>query len=93
MKADITMQEMVRVRVDDREVEAPAGQTIAGLLISLGYRSFNRSKVSASRRGLFCGQGVCFECEVTLAGGERVRACVTPVEQGMDIRTDQREEA
>ncbi|MGQ9517038.1 MAG: (2Fe-2S)-binding protein [Anaerolineae bacterium] len=75
----------VRVRVDGQEVEAPAGQTIAALLLSLGYRSFNLSKVSHSPRGLFCGQGVCFECEVTLGGGERVRACVTQIEAGMEI--------
>lgn len=85
------VRDTVQVVVDGREVEAPAGQTIAALLFSLGYRSFSRSKVSGSRRGLFCGQGICFECEVTLGDGERVRACVTPLEPGMVIRTDQGE--
>lgn len=78
----------VRVRVDGQEIEAPAGQTIAAMLLSLGYRSFNLSKVSRRPRGLFCGQGICFECEVTLGNGERVRACVTQIEAGMEIHTD-----
>jgi len=93
MGGNVGITDTVRVVVDGREVEAPAGQTIAALLVSLGYRSFSRSKVSGSRRGLFCGQGVCFECEVTLGDGEKVRACVTPVVPGMVIRTDQAKEA
>ena len=33
--------------------------------------------------------GVCFECEVNVDGLE-VRACLTPVRAGMDVRTELR---
>jgi len=32
--------------------------------------------------------GACQDCWVQLADGERLRACATPVQPGMDLRTD-----
>lgn len=37
--------------------------------------------------GLYCGIGVCQQCLVHVEGRGVVRACVTPYEPGMVIRT------
>jgi NADH dehydrogenase/NADH:ubiquinone oxidoreductase subunit G len=34
--------------------------------------------------------GVCFDCLVTVDGVDNVRACLTPVEDGMVIATERR---
>jgi D-hydroxyproline dehydrogenase subunit gamma len=38
-------------------------------------------------RGLWCGIGVCFECVVVVDGVAGVRACMTRVRPGMEVRT------
>jgi NADH dehydrogenase/NADH:ubiquinone oxidoreductase subunit G len=35
---------------------------------------------------VFCGIGVCFDCLVTVDGSQ-IRACVTPVRDGMQVST------
>lgn len=37
-------------------------------------------------RGLFCGMGVCFECLVTVDGQSGQRACLIPVQPGMQVQ-------
>jgi aerobic-type carbon monoxide dehydrogenase small subunit (CoxS/CutS family) len=62
----------VTITVDGARVETVAG-------IPLGAVLHARSPL------LFCGMGVCFECLVTVDGRPGVRACVTPVRDGMDV--------
>jgi sarcosine oxidase subunit alpha len=39
-------------------------------------------------RAPLCGMGVCFECRVQVDGVAHVRACMTPVSDGMQVVTD-----
>ena len=76
---------MISVIVDGEPLQAPAGQSLAAVLLSAG-RVALRSSPSGRPRGLYCGIGVCQECRVR-ADGRVVRACVTPVHAGMTVTT------
>ena len=76
----------VTVEVDGEPVTTFAGESVATVLLALGRRTFRHTEHGAPR-GLFCGMGVCFDCLVTVDGVENVRACLTPVAEGMVIAT------
>jgi predicted molibdopterin-dependent oxidoreductase YjgC len=77
------------IRLDGESVTAFAGETVATVLLALGRRTFRHTGQNAPR-GLFCGMGVCFDCLVTVDGVENVRACLTPVAEGMVVATGSR---
>lgn len=78
----------VDVQVDGRQVEAFEGETIAAVLLANGIRRFRRTRQGNKPRGIYCGMGVCFDCLVTVDGVHNVRACVTPIKNGMRIDTE-----
>ena len=79
-------RQALAIEVDGETVPAFAGETVATVLLALGRRTFRHSEHGAPR-GLYCGMGVCFDCLVTVDGVDNVRACLTPVEEGMVIAT------
>jgi aerobic-type carbon monoxide dehydrogenase small subunit (CoxS/CutS family) len=74
------------ITVDGQPVQAFAGESVAAVLLALGRRTFRHTDHGAPR-GLYCGMGLCFDCLVTVDGVENVRACLTPVAEGMAITT------
>jgi sarcosine oxidase subunit alpha len=68
-------------------MDAYMGETIASVLLAAGIRTFRLSEKTGEPRGIFCGIGLCYECLVTVDGVHAVRACVTPVVNGMQIDT------
>lgn len=74
------------VTVDDAEVPAVAGQTVAGLLLALGKDSWRDTRRNGRPRGVFCGIGVCFDCLVVVNGIPDVRACQRTLAPGDVIR-------
>ena len=74
------------VEVDGEPIPAFAGESVATVLLAPGRRTFRHTDHGAPR-GLYCGMGVCFDCLVTVDGVENVRACMTPVADGMVIAT------
>jgi len=77
-------RQRLTVVVDGEPVAAFAGESVATVLLALGRRTFRHTK-HGTPRGLYCGIGVCFDCLVTVDGIENVRACMTPVVEGMVI--------
>jgi sarcosine oxidase, subunit alpha len=77
----------VQIQVDGKTIDAYQGETIAAALLSAGIRTFRLSQKHKQPRGLYCGMGVCYECQVTVNGVHGVRACLEPVEAGMEIFT------
>lgn len=67
-----------------REVVGRAGDSIAMALWAAGERDLRRSSKDGQPRGVWCNMGVCYECLVE-ADGETVRACTTPVRDGMRV--------
>jgi D-hydroxyproline dehydrogenase subunit gamma len=81
----------IRISLDGDPLTGTDGQTIAGLLLAAGYRSWRRAP-SGAPRGVFCGIGVCFDCLVTVNGVRDVRACRRRARDG-DVVTIQSREA
>src|SRR5262245_22195360 len=76
----------IAIRFDDRELSALPGETIAAALAAADIVAVRQAR-SGSPRGPFCGMGVCFDCLVTVDGRPNRRACLSKVEEGMDIRS------
>ncbi len=77
----------IHVTIDGQPVEAFAGETVAAVLLVSGLYIFHHTKDAHNPRSLFCGMGVCFNCLLTINGVPNIRACVTPVVDGMVIET------
>ncbi len=86
---EIQRGKTVQITVDGRPVEAFEGETIAAVLLALGIWAFRHSPKNKEERGIYCGMGICYECLVTVDGIHAVRACVTPVADGMQVDTCQ----
>ncbi|KIX12065.1 (2Fe-2S)-binding protein [Dethiosulfatarculus sandiegensis] len=65
------------------------GQSVAAALWANGIISLGTSKKKSRKRGCLCGMGVCYGCLVTINGQPRQRACMTQLEPGMEIITDE----
>ncbi len=76
----------VTVTVDGQPIAAHQGETIAAVLLAAGRRTFRHTVPGGHPRGIFCGIGLCFDCLVAV-DGVQVRACVTPVREGMQVST------
>jgi predicted molibdopterin-dependent oxidoreductase YjgC len=78
----------IRIDVDGAELEGRDGQTIAGVLIGAGRRSWRTA--AGDERGVFCGIGVCQDCLVTVNGLEGVRACQRTARDGDVVERESR---
>lgn len=83
---DTMETEQIHIRVNGRPVTVAAGTLLAVAIAQAGETSFRHS-VRNESRGPLCGMGVCNECRVTVNGQLHVRSCLTPCEEGMDVRT------
>ena len=72
---------------DGEPMTARDGQSVGAALLAAGVRSWRTTRIGGRPRGLFCGIGVCFDCLVTVNGEPNVRACLAPVAEGDDVRT------
>ncbi|MGZ4430169.1 MAG: 2Fe-2S iron-sulfur cluster-binding protein [Gaiellales bacterium] len=70
---------------EGQPVSGFAGDTVASALYAGGTRVFSRSFKYHRRRGLLCCAGQCPNCLVEVDGEPTVRACVTPIEDGMQV--------
>jgi D-hydroxyproline dehydrogenase subunit alpha len=77
----------LKVLVDGKPVEVPAGATVAAAVALAGVSAFRRS-VTGEPRGPACGMGICFECRVAIEGREQERSCQRPCREGMEVRTE-----
>ena len=76
---------MIELTVDGTPLRAPAGQSLAAVLLQAG-RTALRESPAGNPRGLYCGIGVCQECRVVV-DGVVVRSCITPAAAGMRVST------
>lgn len=64
-----------------------AGESIAAALKAAGIMVHRYTKKQHRPRGIFCAIGRCTDCVMVVNGKPNVRTCVTPLEAGMDVRT------
>lgn len=79
--------EPVSFTFDATPMTAEPGQTVGAALLAAGVRSWRRTRSGGRPRGLFCGIGACFDCLVDVNDDRAVRACLTVVHDGDEVRT------
>jgi predicted molibdopterin-dependent oxidoreductase YjgC len=85
-----TGRQQVAFTIDGNPAVALQGDTL--LVAILGTtRSLRTSEFGDGRRAGFCLMGACQDCWVWTAQGERLRACSTPIAEGMKIVTENTE--
>jgi len=77
----------VKIKVDGVEIEAFDGEPIAAALIAAGFKVFRKTRKRGEPRRIFCAMGRCTDCIMAVDNHTNVRTCITPVREGMDIKT------
>jgi predicted molibdopterin-dependent oxidoreductase YjgC len=83
---DLRNETHINIRIDQKEFSVPVGVSVAAAIIASGRKVFYYTDYGEAR-GLLCGMGVCYDCLVTIDGKQDQRACLTLVEDGMQIIT------
>jgi sarcosine oxidase subunit alpha len=78
---------IVRLHVDGRHIEAREGDSVAAALLAAGIVQARRTPVGNAPRGPYCMMGVCFDCLMEIDGVGSRQACLVPVREGMQVRT------
>ncbi len=78
---------IIRIEVDGRSIAAREGEPIAAALLASGIRVCRETEKKHEPRGVFCGIGQCTDCMMTVNGEPNVRTCITPVQDGMRVKT------
>jgi len=82
-------KDMVSIEVDGKAILGYEGEPIAAALIASGIKVLRKTRRIGEPRSLFCARGVCTDCVMTVNGTPNIRTCVTPVEKGMKIETQE----
>lgn len=77
----------VDILVDGDRLTAYEGETVAAALIASSRFAFRHTAKRGHPRGVYCGIGLCHECRTVINGVPNVRACMTLVEPGMSVQT------
>jgi sarcosine oxidase subunit alpha len=81
---DIPQKREVNFRWRGASIPAISGEMISSALIAQGVHCFGRHQKDGAAQGIFCANGQCSHCLV-IANGLPVKACITPIHEGMDI--------
>lgn len=81
--------ETVTIYFDGKPIEARKGEPIAAALMSAGVASFRTTPKRHEPRGIFCAIGRCTDCMMIVNGKPNTRTCITLVEDGMTVQTQQ----
>ena len=82
-------QELLRFTFNNELVEGRHGDTIASALHNLGIRKLSHSIKEKRARGFYCAIGNCASCNMIVNGKPNVRTCVTLLEEGMIVQTQE----
>jgi sarcosine oxidase subunit alpha len=63
------------------------GETIAAALLANGIRTLRYQEETGTPRGIYCNIGHCFECRLTVNNRTGMRACLTAIQEGMEIES------
>lgn len=79
----------IEIFVDNQPIMVREGEMIAAALIANGIFINRYTAHEHKPRGIYCAIGRCTDCIMTVNGVPNVRTCVTKVEAGMQITTQQ----
>lgn len=69
------------------ELSGYEGEPIAAALKSAGVMVHRYTAKGHKPRGIFCAIGRCTDCVMIVNGKPNIRTCVTPLQEGMQIKT------
>lgn len=75
----------VSFKFNDTVLTGLRNESLAAALLANNIRTLRVHEESGTPRGIYCNIGHCFECRVNVNGQQGVRACLTPVEEGMTV--------
>ncbi len=76
----------IRFHLDGEAVSALAGDTVLTAIL-MNARHLRISEFGPEARAGFCLMGACQDCWIWQENGPRLRACSTPLTEGMRLRT------
>lgn len=77
----------VKFSFDGKELEGYEGEPVAAALHAAGIRLLRHSPQKGRARGFFCAIGRCSSCMMEVDGRVNTMTCITPLEEGMVVRT------
>lgn len=83
---DMTKENLITFTMDGKVMEGYKDEPISAALKAAGLMVHRHTK-KGSPRGVFCAIGRCTDCVMIVNGKPNVRTCVTPLEEGMDVKT------
>ncbi|MFC7051044.1 (2Fe-2S)-binding protein [Emcibacter nanhaiensis] len=86
---DIDRSREITLTLNGAPVTAYRGETLATVIMLSGDPAC-RSDRDGQPRAPFCNMGVCYDCLVEIGPvgqARKVRACMTPVREGLEVRT------
>jgi len=78
---------IVKFSLDGKKLEGCEGEPIAAALKAMGVMVHRYTKKEHNPRGIFCAIGRCTDCVMIVNGKPNIRTCVTPLEEGMEVKT------
>ncbi len=72
---------------DGKKMEGCEGEPIAVALKANGVMIHRYTKKEHKPRGLFCAIGRCTDCVMVVNGRPNIRTCITGLEEGMVVQT------
>ncbi|MCR8644788.1 (2Fe-2S)-binding protein [Paenibacillus sp. N1-5-1-14] len=82
-------RQKINITFDGQLLQGYEEETIAAALLASGIRTLRYHEEKGTPRGIYCNIGHCFECRVTVNGKDGVRACITTISEGMEVRSGQ----
>jgi len=82
-------KEIIIFNYNGQQVHGQEGDTIAAALHALGIKELSKSIKNKRPRGFFCAIGNCSSCQMTVNGVPNVKTCITKLEPGMVVTSDE----
>lgn len=76
----------VTFSLDGEAKSCQSGETVAAAILALNIDYSRKTPISGTPRAPFCMMGVCFECIMEINGIPNQQACLTVVEDGMQVK-------
>lgn len=78
---------VVEFTFDGQKMKGFENEPIAIALKANGVMIHRYTKKEHKPRGLFCAIGRCTDCVMVVDGKPNIRTCVTPLKEGMEVKT------
>ncbi|WP_066495645.1 (2Fe-2S)-binding protein [Abyssisolibacter fermentans] len=84
---DFKRGKKVKFTFNGQEMEGYKGETVAAALHAAGVKVLGQSVFKHRPRGFYCAIGNCSSCLMKVNGEPNVRTCITDLEEGMVVET------